>query len=164
MKSLALIIAAVVLIPISQAAAIKTAAAKTAGFRGGVIYEMNSEKKTRDLPANLIIGPSFVPFLKQHWVEIQEQKKVGAALAVLDYMDTFSFVFEKMRDSKSEGRDTVIVRMKPYNIFISSFVSPIYFVVKADGSRIMQLKGRMLPKRKIGTHWEDFDGEAVFTY
>lgn len=122
------------------------------------------EKKTRDLAANLIIGPSFVPFLQLHWHEIQSLKKVRAQLAVLEHMDTFNFDFEKMRDAKADGQDAVIVRMKPTNTLISSVVRPVYFVVKADGSRIIELKGRMLPKRKVGTYWEDFEGEAVFTY
>lgn len=122
------------------------------------------EKKTRDLTANLLIGPSFVPFLQQRWVEIQAYKKVEAALAVVDHMDTFSFQFEKIRDEKLGSKNTVIVRMKPVNTLVSSLVRPVYFVVEPDGSRIIELKGRMLPKRKVNDRWEDFEGEAVFTY
>lgn len=129
-----------------------------------VTKDGQTEKITRDLPENLVIGPSFVPFLQKHWSEIQNQKKVEAALAVLDRMDTYRFEFEKIRDLKFEGQDRVIVRMKPGNTLISSVVRPVYFVVAPDGSRILELKGRMLPKRKVGSRWEDFEGEAVFMY
>lgn len=129
-----------------------------------VIKNGKIDTKTRDLPENLVIGPSFVPFLKQHWSEIQDRKKVKAELAVLDRLDTYSFEFEKIRDSVSADEDAVIVRMKPSSTLIAAFVRPVYFVVKADGSLIIELKGRMLPKIKSGVHWEDFEGEAIFAY
>lgn len=123
-----------------------------------------TEAKTRDLPSNLVVGPSFVPFLQSNWTEIQAQKKVGAQLAVLDFMDTFSFEFQKIRDEKFGGDNAVLVRMKPESSLVSSVVRPVYFLVKADGSKILELKGRMLPKRKVGSRWEDLEAEAVFTY
>ena len=129
-----------------------------------VTKEGRTEKTTKNLTTNIIIGPSFVPFMQKHWSEIQEQKTVTAELAVLDRMDTYGFEFEKIRDLKLDGKDTVMVRMKPSSTLVSSVVRPVYFVVAADGSRILELKGRMLPKRKIGSRWEDFEGEAVFIY
>lgn len=123
-----------------------------------------TEVKTRDLPSNLVVGPSFVPFLQNNWSDIQAKKKVGAQLAVLDFMDTFSFEFQKIRDEKFEGASAVVVRMKPESSLVSSVVRPVYFLVKSDGSKILELKGRMLPKRKVGLRWEDLEGEAVFTY
>ena len=129
-----------------------------------IVKNGHTEKKTRDLPVNLVIGPSFVPFLHQHWSEIQSGKKVLAQLAVLERMDTYSFEFEKLRDAKSGNEEAMLIRMKPSNSFVSAVVRPVYFVVKADGSRIFELKGRMLPKQKVGGHWQDFEGEAVFSY
>lgn len=122
------------------------------------------EEKTKILPPNLIVGPSFVPFLQKNWTDLQDKKIIEAELAVLDYMSTFSFEFEKLRDEKHEGQDVVIVRMKPANTLVSSVVRPVYFIMKNDGSQILEIKGRMLPKRKIGSRWEDFEGEAVFSY
>ena len=122
------------------------------------------EKKTQDLSSGLIIGPSFVPFLQQHWAELQGRKKVRAQLAVLERMNTYSFEFEKLRDAKSNSVDVVIIRMKPTSTLLSAVVRPVYFTVTSDGSKILELKGRMLPKRKAGSRWEDVDGEAVFTY
>ena len=131
-------------------------------------FSVNKEgqikKKTRPLPANLVIGPSFVPFLKLHWAEIQNKKIVEATLAALDFMDVFRFEFEKLRDEKLNGNDVVIVRMKPHSSLVSSVVRPMYFVVSSDGSRILELKGRMLLKKKIGKRWHDLEAEAVFFY
>ena len=129
-----------------------------------VTKDGKTNQKIRALPKNLIIGPSFVPFLELHWHEVQAKKKVQAELAMLDYMDTFSFEFEKIRDSKVEGTDVVIVRMNPHNSLLASIVRPIYFVVNVQGTQILELKGRMLPKKKIGTRWKDFEAEAIFTY
>lgn len=123
-----------------------------------------TEKKTRELPFNLIIGPSFAPFLQLHWEELQEKLKVQAQLAVPEMMDTFGFEFEKLRDESSNGKPVVVVRMKPHNTLVSAVVRPVYFVLNKDGSRILELKGRMLPKIKVGTHWKDLEAEAVFIF
>lgn len=120
--------------------------------------------KSRKLPTNLIIGPFFVPFMQQHWPQLLRGEKVRAELAVLEHMDHFSFVFEKIRDKSVNGIVAVLVRMKPRSSLVSSIVRPIYFTVKADGSAIIELKGRMLPKSKIGSRFVDFEGEAVFSY
>jgi hypothetical protein len=129
-----------------------------------VTKDGRTEKTTRDLPENLIVGPSFVPFLHLHWAEIEQKRKVEAVLAVLDYMDTFRFEFQKIRDEVVDGEKQVLVRMKPYSTLISSVVRPVYFVVNSDGTRILSIKGRMLPKLKQGSRWADFEGEAVFNY
>lgn len=120
--------------------------------------------KSRKLPTNLIIGPFFVPFMLQHWPQLMKGEKVRAELAVLEQMDYFGFVFEKIRDTSVNGIAAVLVRMKPYSTLVSSIVRPIYFTVKSDGSAIIELKGRMLPKNKIGKRFVDFEGEAVFSY
>lgn len=123
-----------------------------------------TEIRSRKLPENLVIGPSFVPFLKGHWSDIQSNKIVEANLAALEHMDTFGFQFEKLRDEIIDGKNAVIVRMKPANTLVSSMVRPIYFSVAADGSKIYELKGRMLPKVKVNGRWEDLEAEAVFIY
>ena len=120
------------------------------------------KKKTRELQENLIIGPSFVPFLQQHWGEVQSGKKVLAQLAVLEQMDTFTFEFEKVSATKEVVEGPVTVRMKANSSLISAFVRPVYIVVKPDGSRILEIRGHMLPKQKVGSRWEDFDGDAFF--
>lgn len=116
---------------------------------------------TKTAPDNLLVGPSFVPFLQMHWKELNSSKKVKANLAIMDYMDTLGFEFEKMPSSDERG---VTVRMRPTNVIISAVVSPIYFLVQNDGAKILELKGPMLVKLKVGSSWEDFDGRAVFTY
>lgn len=122
------------------------------------------QEKTKILPPNLVVGPSFVPFLQANWPDIQNKKVVEFELAVLDYMTTLSFEFEKLRDEKYDGKDAILVRMKAANTLVASVVRPVYFLVKNDGSQIFEIKGRMLPKRKVGLRLEDFEGEAVFTY
>lgn len=120
--------------------------------------------KTRKLPPNLIVGPSFVPFMLRHWPQLLRGEKVRAELAVLEQMNHFGFVFEKLRNTSASGQAAVLVRMRPHKSLVSAIVRPIYFTVKADGSAIIELKGRMLPKNKIGSRFVDFEGETVFSY
>lgn len=133
-----------------------------------MVFEVSKQgevkTKTRKTPAKLIIGPFFVPFLRQHWPQLMKGEKIRAELAVPEQMDYFGFVFEKIRDTSVNGLATVLVRMKPHSNLVSSIVRPIYFTVKADGSAIIELKGRMLPKIKINSRFVDFEGEAIFSY
>lgn len=118
--------------------------------------------KTKAAPENLVVGPSFVPFFQAHWKELTERKKVIADLAVMDYMDTFGFEFEKVETS--DNVKGVTVRMRPTSVIVSAVVDPVYFLVQNDGTKILELKGQMLVKLKVGNSWQDFDGRAVFTY
>jgi hypothetical protein len=117
-----------------------------------------------ELPDNLVIGPSFVPFLREHWGQLQKQETIKARLAVLDRQDTYGFEFVKLRETEFAGKAAVVIRMSPTSTFVSAVVRPTYFTLSPDGSRILEIKGRMLPKLKVGSRWIDFDGEAVFTY
>ncbi len=123
-----------------------------------------TEVKETAVPANLVIGPSLVPFLREHWKEIVGGETIRAQLAVLDRMDTYGFEFEKVRESAVSGAGSVVVRMKPSSFFVSAVVRPSYLTVSADGSRILEIQGRMMPKKRESRHWVDFEGDAVFIY
>lgn len=116
------------------------------------------------LPENLVIGPSFVPFLQAHWGTLQRQERVKAQLAVLDRRDTYGFEFKKVRETEFLGQPATVIRMSPVSIIVSAVVRPTYFTVTPDGARILEIRGRMLPKLRVGERWVDFDGDAVFIY
>jgi hypothetical protein len=120
-------------------------------------------EKNRALPDNLVVGPSFVPFLQQHWALIQSGKKLEAQLAVPERMDFYSFEFEKVLSPEAVA-NTVTVRFRPSSTLVASVVRPLYFTLSADGTKILNIRGRLLPKLKKGSRWQDFDGEAMFTY
>ncbi len=133
-------------------------------MRFSVTRAGQTEVKERSLPENLVVGPSLVPFIQQHWSDLQGLRKVQAQLAVLDRMDTYGFEFMKVRELQFEGRNAVLIRMSASSTLIAAVVHPTYLTVLPDGSRILEVKGRMLPKRRVGSRWEDFEGEAYFVY
>ena len=135
-----------------------------AKMRFSVTRAGQTEVKERSLPENLVVGPSLVPFIQQHWSELQGLHKVQAQLAVLDRKDTYGFEFMKVRELQFEGQAAVLIRMSASSTLIAAVVHPTYLTVVPDGSRILEVKGRMLPKRKVGSRWEDFEGEAYFVY
>jgi hypothetical protein len=122
------------------------------------------EIQERDLPENLVVGPSFVPFLQQHWHELERGEKVKAQLAALDRKDTYGFEFVKTRETKFGEQNAFVIKMSPTSSMVAAVVRPTYFTVTVDGSRILQIIGRMLPKLRVGSRWVDFEGEAVFNY
>ncbi|MBC7690874.1 MAG: hypothetical protein H7222_03840 [Methylotenera sp.] len=122
-----------------------------------------TETSEEKLPENLLIGPSFVPFFQQHWNELKAGR-LRFRLAVLDRKASYEFDFQRLREIKFEGQEAVLVKMTPTSSMISAFVQPTYLTLSSDGSRIFEIKGRMLPKLKVGSRWKDFEGEAYFTY
>jgi hypothetical protein len=133
-------------------------------FRNSKLGKTEIQEQERDLPENLVIGPSFVPFLQQHWGELQRGDKVKAQLAVLEREDTYGFEFVKLRETKFDEQSAIVIRMNPTSSMVSAVVRPTYFTVAVDGSRILQIIGRMLPKLKAESRWVNFKGEAVFNY
>lgn len=125
-----------------------------------------------EVPENLVIGPSFVPFIQNNWKQLQEGSAIDARLAALDRRDTYGFSFALDREktlekegSLGKGRPEIrVIRMKPLSFFVAAVVRPMYFVFTADGSRLLELTGRMLLKRRVGSSWRDFEAEAVFSY
>ncbi len=146
--------------------------ARRGKLRYTTIGKEGTQMREEDLPTNLVIGPSFVPFIQAHWAELKAGKSVDARLAVPERRETVGFTFQFDRDRTVEkdellGKghpDIAVIRMKPSSLFIAAVVKPVYFVFLDDGSRLLELTGRMLPKLRSGNGWKDFDAEAVFTY
>jgi hypothetical protein len=123
-----------------------------------------TEELRRAKPGNLIIGPNLVPFVQSHWRELENDQEVTASLVVPEMKDYFTFQLRKLRVLDGHGEKRIVVQMKPKNFIIAAFVRPIELIVNSDGSRILEIHGRMVPKLKQGSRWVDFEGEAIFSY
>lgn len=123
-----------------------------------------TETQEEDLPENLVIGPSFVPFLRSHWNELLKGETIKSRLAVLERKETIGFNFSKDSEGSLDGRNVVVIQMKPANFITSLLVKPIYFTFERENRQLIKIVGRMLPKVKDGSNWKDLEAEAVFLY
>ena len=115
------------------------------------------------LVSNWVVGPSLVPLLVMRWSEIEQGIKIPVRLALWDRQETVGFELFKDRIERGEdGKERLIVKMKPSNFIISALVNPIYFGFGKDGRSLDWVRGRVLPKRQVGSKLKDLDAELIY--
>ena len=129
-------------------------------------YTKNGETKTatEDSPDDLIVPPAIEDFLKRNWTPILKGDSVSARFAVLDRKETVGFKFFKISETKFDGQEAIVVKMKPTSIVISALVDPLLFTMSKDGARTLKMEGRVLAKQQVDDKWKDLDAEIVYHY
>lgn len=112
-----------------------------------------------------IIGLTTVDYLRRNWDRILKGETLDSRFAVLERRETVGFKFFKTAEERRGDKDVVLVMMKPTSFVIAALVDPLVFVMTKDGSRLLELRGRLLPKRlRADGKWADQDYEAVYSY
>ncbi|MGK5083533.1 hypothetical protein WDW37_09530 [Bdellovibrionota bacterium FG-1] len=137
--------------------------------RDGKIYfsytrQGKTETATESAPLNLITGSVTIRFIMNHWSEIMNGQEVDARYAALDRRETVGFKFFKVAEEKRDGKDVVIVKMKPKSLVIAAIVDPILFTFEKAPIRCLSVVGRTLPKRLEDSTWKDLDAEIIYSY
>jgi hypothetical protein len=137
--------------------------------RGNKIhFEWTKEGKTdtddEDYKDNLIIGPTTIEYLKNHWAAILRGDDVDTRFAALDRKETVGFKFFKIEELKQGDRDLVKIKMKPTSFIIAAIVKPLIFTMEKSTARLVELEGRTLPKRLDDGKWKDLDADIVYQY
>ncbi len=135
---------------------------------GKVFFSTKQGDKTKE--ANESIGKTFVMsgnfqrFIKSQWPDILAGKSVDFRFAAWERLETIGFSVKKEKESEVQGQKTVTIKMKPSSFLIAALVNPLYFTFAADGSKLVEMSGRLPIKQKSGDDFKDLDGEAVYTY
>jgi len=120
----------------------------------------NDDEKATD---NLVVSGTVVPYLQKNWPTILKGDEVGVRYAALDRKETVGFKFFKVEEKKMNGKDVIVVKMKPSSFIIAALVDPLFFTFTQDGSELLELVGRTLPKIQIDGKWKDLDADIMFT-
>jgi hypothetical protein len=128
-------------------------------------YTKNGKTNTDNekLTDNLVVGGTIVPYLQKNWATVLEGKDVNVRYAALDRKETVGFKFFKVEEKKFEGKDAIIVKMKPSSFLIAAIVDPLYFTFSSDGSDLYEIVGRTAPKIQIDGKWKDLDADIIYT-
>ncbi|MFN7728679.1 MAG: hypothetical protein ACK5P7_05955 [Bdellovibrio sp.] len=70
----------------------------------------------------------------------------------------------KTGEEDVSGQKALVLRMKPSSFIIAALVKPIIFKYASDGSRLLEMNGRVAPKQKSGDSFKDLDAEVVYFY
>lgn len=136
--------------------------------REGKIYftKTNSDgsKKTDDesLGKNFVVSMSFTRFVKSKWQDLVRGEEVEIRYGVWDRLETVGFTLSKTGEETINNQQIIVVRMKPTSFVIAALVKPVFFKFSADGSTLIEMNGRIAPKKLDGNSWKDLDAEIVY--
>ncbi len=122
-----------------------------------------SSTEQENLPVTWAVGPTLIPLLQKNWATILKGEKLRIRFAVWDRKETVGFdLFKDSVQPGGDGKDHVIVKMKPTSFIIAAIVDPIYFTLPLDGSRLEEMKGRTLPMIERDGKLRDLDAWIVY--
>lgn len=116
------------------------------------------------LESTLVTAANFQRYIRENWSEIASGKTVSFRYGVWDRQETVGFKFFKVKDDKIGETPVVVVKMKPTSFIIAALVDPLEMKFTADGSKLLEMKGRVAPKRKVGDSFKDLDADVVYSY
>ena len=128
-------------------------------------YTKEGKTSTDDEKAvdNLVTGPVIIRYIQGHWDEIMKGDTVDVRWAALDRKETVGFKFFKMEEKQMDGKNVVLVKMKPTSIVIAAIVDPLIIIFERDSKKLLEIKGRTLPRQMIDGHWKDLDADTLFS-
>ena len=121
-----------------------------------------TETAQEDFPPNLVAGPTIVHYVANHWAEILKGDDVDIRYVAIDRKETVGFKLFKVGEGKKEGKEVVFVKMKPSSIIIAALVDPLLFTFEKPTKKVLELKGRTVPKVYKDGKWQDLDGDLVY--
>jgi hypothetical protein len=126
-------------------------------------YTKDGKTKTDDekLEPNNISSDEIAPYLVKNWEKLMKGDTIDIRFPVIARQETVGFKFFKDRDDEKN----VYIKMKPTSIVIAAIVNPLLFKMEKDGEhRVLEVDGRVTPKKKEGDSWKDLDALFVLKY
>jgi hypothetical protein len=141
--------------------------------KGALLFEYSKDltsgskpkTSTEALRDETLTGDTVAAFLDSHWGELSKGQNVKCRFVVVPRRETVGFTFVKDSETTSQGRAVIIIKMEATSFIIAQLVDPVFFTVEKDGQhRVLQYVGRVTPKAKAGSKWDDLDATVVFEW
>jgi len=141
--------------------------------KGTLLFDYNKDlasggkpkTSTEALRNDTLTSDMVATFLVDHWGELAKGEKVKCRYIVVPRRETVGFTFTRESETTAQGRAVLSIKMEATSPIIAALVDPLYFTVeKAGPHHILQYVGRVTPKARRGTNWEDLDGRIVFDW
>jgi hypothetical protein len=121
-----------------------------------------TKSDSEKLKGNLVVGPTLIPFIRDNWQALLSGKEIDVRFGVADRLETVGFTLKKVEDKDYNGQKAVVIRMKATSFIIAALVKPVHFTLSANSDRLLEMRGRTVPKRKDGDSWKDLDAVVVY--
>lgn len=135
-------------------------------IKGDKIYfTLTKDGKTKQddeiFEGNTVSTDETFPFIQKNWDLLMKGETLNIRFPVISRLETVGFKFFKDR----EDDKYVYIKMKPSSFVIAALVKPLTFKIEKDGERrLMEVDGRVTPKRREGNSWKDLDAIFVMKY
>jgi hypothetical protein len=135
---------------------------------GKVFFSKTIDGKTKTSEEKLgntfVMTGNFQKFIQKNWADLSAGKTIDFRYGVWDRQETVGFGLTKTGEEDVSGQKALVLRMKPSSFIIAALVKPIIFKYASDGSRLLEMNGRVAPKQKSGDSFKDLDAEVVYFY
>lgn len=121
-----------------------------------------SEELDQKLPT--ISGPATVPLIKSNWEKLLKGETIETRFAALERLETVGFKFFKEEEKILNGKNVVVIKMKPTSFVIAALVKPVLLTFDKEKAELIELTGRTVPKILIDGDWKDLDAEITYHY
>ena len=113
---------------------------------------------------NFVVPPTLVPYLQANWDKLIAGKTLDIRFGVVDRRETVGFDFKVQGEKEVNGKKLTVVKMRPSSFLIAAIVNPLFFYFDPEGPKLIQIEGRVPPKKKVGSAWKDLDALSVYSY
>ena len=124
-----------------------------------------AKRASEVLKEDTLINDMVGPFLQSHWEALLAGAALKCRYIVVPRRETVGFTFVKERESTSQGRKVIIVKMGATSVFVAQLVDPLFFTMEqAPPHHVLQYTGRTTPKIQVGAEWKELDAVTVFDW
>lgn len=135
---------------------------------GKAFFTLNQDGKSKTesekVKDTFVMATNMQPFITDHWKDLMAGKTIDMRYGVWFRQETVGFSLFKISEKGEGEQKRVVLKLKPTSFIIAALVDPVEFTLNHDGSRILELKGRVSPKIKKGHSYKDLDAEMVYKY
>ncbi len=135
---------------------------------GKVHFTLTKDGKTsttnEKLEEPFVMAGNMHRFIKDSWADLMAGKTVKMRYGVWFRQDTVGFSLKKINETGDGAAKIVTLKLDPSSFVIRQLVDPVEFDMAGDGSRFVELRGRVSPKQKKGDAWKDLDAVMVYKY
>lgn len=138
-------------------------------LKDGRVYftkTVNGKDEAADekLGKTLVSSANFQRFIATQMEALKKGDTIEMRYAVWSRKETVGFSVKKMAEEGIGESQIIQLKMSPTSFIIRQLVDPVIFKFNNDGSRLLEMNGRVQPFRKEGEKFQDLDAEVLYKY